>query len=71
MVRQLEKSIMDYEKRVLDGFQMQEENFITRLYNLIEKRDNQDSKIAEIKLINENLCEKIQESCDRLEKINI
>lgn len=68
MIRQLEDDIMKYEKRVLEGFELQEEQFTTKLYNLLEKRNDQDAKIAEIKLVNENITAKLQENLDRLEK---
>lgn len=61
---------MDYEKRVLEGFQMQEETMLMKIYNLLEKRDTQDRKIEQIHLINENLCAKIQENTEKLEKVN-
>lgn len=46
---------MEYEKRVIESFGFHEEQFDAKLYNLLIRRDQQDDRIEEMKLVNTDL----------------
>lgn len=48
----LNTSVIEYEKRVVENFRMHEEHFDSKLYNLVIRRDKQDNKLEEMRLVN-------------------
>lgn len=55
MIRTIENSLIEHEKRVMESFSFYEEQYDAKLYNLLIRRDDQDDRIEEMKLVNTDL----------------
>ena len=71
MQQSLDKSLVDYQHRVVENFEMRENEYNEKIFRLDQMRIDQDNIMEQIKLTNVTLAEKIEDHLQRIEKTNL
>ena len=71
MQQSLDKSLVDYQHRVVENFEMRESEYNEKIFRLDQMRIDQDNIMEQIKLTNVTLAEKIEDHLQRIEKTNL
>ena len=71
MQQSLDKSLVDYQHRVVKNFEMRENEYNEKIFRLDQMRIDQDNIMEQIKLTNVPLAEKIEDHLQRIEKTNL